>query len=137
MMDTDNCRYSITLRTLPARTKPCWWQRLAPIRPREGARPLDAGTAGRRYGQAHRARELVGGNGAAEAGRKRAQAMAQGYVCMWCIPKIDGEYVVRMEYVLDLYAEAPDPKRPVICFDESPVQLIGEVRQPIPADRAL
>jgi hypothetical protein len=25
----------------------------------------------------------------------------------------------------------------VICFDESPVQLIGEVRQPIPADRAL
>src|SRR5258705_3360594 len=30
-------------------------------------------------------------------------------------------------------AEAPDPKRPVVCFDESPVQLIGEVRQPIPA----
>ena len=27
----------------------------------------------------------------------------------------------------------PDPKRPVVCFDESPVQLIGEVRQPIPA----
>jgi hypothetical protein len=29
-------------------------------------------------------------------------------------------------------AEAPDPRRPVICFDESPLQLIGEVRQPIP-----
>ena len=27
----------------------------------------------------------------------------------------------------------PDPKRPVVCFDESPTQLIGEVRQPIPA----
>jgi len=53
---------------------------------------------------------------------------------MWCIPKIDGEYVARMEDVLDLYAEAPDPKRPVVCFDESPVQLIGEVRQPIPAE---
>jgi len=39
-----------------------------------------------------------------------------------------------MEDVLDLYAEAPDPNRPVICFDESPVQLIGEVRQPIPAE---
>ena len=38
-----------------------------------------------------------------------------------------------MENVLDLYAEASDPKRPVICFDESPTQLIGEVRQPIPA----
>ncbi|CAH2409696.1 IS630 family transposase [Mesorhizobium escarrei] len=53
---------------------------------------------------------------------------------MWCIPQINGEYVARMEDVLDLYAEAPDPKRPVVCFDETPVQLIGEVRQPIPAE---
>jgi transposase len=53
---------------------------------------------------------------------------------MWCIPRVDGEYVARMEDVLDLYVEAPDPKRPVVCFDESPVQLIGEVRQPIPAE---
>jgi transposase len=53
---------------------------------------------------------------------------------MWCIPRVDGEYVARMEDVLDLYAEGPDPKRPVICFDESPTQLIGEVRQPIPAE---
>ena len=52
---------------------------------------------------------------------------------MWCIPKVDGEYVARMEDVLDLYAQAPDPKRPVMCFDQSPVQLIGEARQPIPA----
>jgi transposase len=53
---------------------------------------------------------------------------------MWCIPRVDAEYVARMEDVLDLYAEAPDPKRPVVCFDESPTQLIGEVRQPIPAE---
>ena len=52
---------------------------------------------------------------------------------MWCIPKVDAEYVARMEDVLDLYAETPDPDRPVICFDESPTQLIGEVRQPVPA----
>jgi transposase len=52
---------------------------------------------------------------------------------MWCVPKIDGEYVARLEDVLDLYAEVPDPKRPVVCFDESPTQLIGETRQPIPA----
>jgi transposase len=52
---------------------------------------------------------------------------------MWCVPKIDGEYVARMEDVLDLYAEPPDPKRPVVCLDESPLQLIGEVREPIPA----
>jgi transposase len=52
---------------------------------------------------------------------------------MWCIPQVDAEYVARMEDVLDLYAEEPDPQRPVVCFDESPVQLLGEVRVPIPA----
>src|SRR6202045_2267748 len=52
---------------------------------------------------------------------------------MWCIPKVDGEYVARMEDVLDLYAEAPDPQRPVVCFDESPTQLIGEAREPLSA----
>jgi transposase len=34
---------------------------------------------------------------------------------MWCIPQVDGEYVARMEDVLDLYAEPPDPKRPVVA----------------------
>src|ERR671926_646057 len=52
----------------------------------------------------------------------------------WCIPQVDGSYVARMEDVLDLYAERPDPARPVVCFDESPTQLIGEVRQPISAE---
>jgi transposase len=64
---------------------------------------------------------------------------------MWCVPKIDGEYVARMEDVLDLRAcpraghrpdpgaEPPDPARPVVCLDESPLQLIGQVREPIPA----
>ncbi len=51
---------------------------------------------------------------------------------MWCVPKVDSEYVARMEDVLDLYAQPPDPKRPVVCFDESPTQLIGEVRDPQP-----
>lgn len=53
---------------------------------------------------------------------------------MWCIPRVDGEFVARMEDVLDLYAERPDARRPVVCFDESPTQLIGEVRQPIAAE---
>ena len=52
---------------------------------------------------------------------------------MWCIPCVDAEYVARMEDVLDLYCEAPDPRRPVVCFDETPVQLIGETRIPWPA----
>lgn len=28
---------------------------------------------------------------------------------MWCIPQVDADYVARMEDVLDLYAEAPEP----------------------------
>ena len=35
---------------------------------------------------------------------------------MWCIPQVDGEFVARMEDVLDLYAEPPDAKRPVVLF---------------------
>jgi hypothetical protein len=38
-----------------------------------------------------------------------------------------------MEDVLDLYAEPEEPQYPVVCFDESPYQLISEVRQPVPA----
>ena len=53
---------------------------------------------------------------------------------MWCIPQVDADYVARMEDVLDLYAEPPNPQRPVVCFDESPIQLIGEARQPIPPE---
>jgi transposase len=52
---------------------------------------------------------------------------------MWCIPKVDTEFVARMEDVLDLYAERPDKKRPVVCFDETPRQLIGEARVPVAA----
>lgn len=38
----------------------------------------------------------------------------------------------RMEDVLDLYAEPYQPWRPVVCFDERPVQLLGETRAPLP-----
>jgi hypothetical protein len=37
-----------------------------------------------------------------------------------------------MEDVLDLYSEPYDAQRPQVCFDESPVQLVSEVRQPLP-----
>ena len=56
--------------------------------------------------------------------------MAAGCVVL---PQVDGSYVARMEHVLDLYAEELDPSHPVVCFNESPTQLIGEVREPIPA----
>ncbi len=52
---------------------------------------------------------------------------------MWCIPKFDADFVARMEDILDLYAQAPDPARPVVCFDETMKQLVSETRAPIPA----
>jgi hypothetical protein len=37
-----------------------------------------------------------------------------------------------MEEVLDLYEQPYDPTRPMICFDEHPYQMLGEVRDPLP-----
>lgn len=37
-----------------------------------------------------------------------------------------------MEDVLELYAEPYDPRRPVVCFDERPSQMVSEVRRPLP-----
>lgn len=54
---------------------------------------------------------------------------------MWCIPEVSAEYVAAMEDVLDLYEAPYDEKRPMVCFDESPQQLIAEVRDRIPVAR--
>ena len=45
---------------------------------------------------------------------------------------MSAEFVARMEDVLDLYAEPYDPKRPVVCFDETSTQLLAETRAPMP-----
>lgn len=37
-----------------------------------------------------------------------------------------------MEQVLDIYEQPYNPRRPVICFDERPCQLLGDVLMPIP-----
>ncbi len=37
-----------------------------------------------------------------------------------------------MEDVIEVYHREYDPRRPVVCIDEQPVQLIGETRTPIP-----
>jgi DDE superfamily endonuclease len=53
---------------------------------------------------------------------------------MWCIPpKQSAEFVYHMEEVLEVYQQPPDPQRPVVCVDETFRQLIGEVREPLPA----
>jgi transposase len=51
----------------------------------------------------------------------------------WCIPpQANAEFVYHMEDVLDIYTQPTDPKRPLVCFDESPEQLVSETRQPLP-----
>jgi hypothetical protein len=40
-----------------------------------------------------------------------------------------------MEKVLDVYKRPYDPMRPLVCMDESPKQLIGETRVPIPMSK--
>jgi len=47
-------------------------------------------------------------------------------------PKADAEFVACMEDVLDIYKRPYDPKRPVLNMDERPVQLVKEIRQPLP-----
>jgi len=45
------------------------------------------------------------------------------------------EFVYHMEDVLSLYQEPYDPDRPLVCFDEHPVQLVEHVRRdPRPAE---
>ncbi len=47
-------------------------------------------------------------------------------------PRQSAAFVWRMEEVLDLYEEPYDPDRPVVCFDERPCQLLGDVQEPLP-----
>jgi DDE superfamily endonuclease len=52
---------------------------------------------------------------------------------MWCIPpKSSAEFVCCMEDILEVYHRPSDPRRPVVCMDETSEQLIGEVREPLP-----
>ena len=37
-----------------------------------------------------------------------------------------------MEDILDVYESPYDPRLPVVCMDEKPYQLLGEVREPLP-----
>lgn len=55
---------------------------------------------------------------------------------MWCIPpEQSAAFVSHMEDVLDVYQRPADPRRPLVCLDETSLQLIGEVRAPRPVRR--
>ena len=62
--------------------------------------------------------------------------MTKRKIDYWVIPpKADGEFVANMEQVLDTYAQPYDPKVPVLCMDEQPIQLLNETRVPIAATK--
>ena len=67
------------------------------------------------------------------ASRSKKQAIKPWLSRQWCISKLDAEFLARMEDLLDLYAKPYDAAEPVVCFDEKSVQLLGEVREPLPA----
>ena len=50
---------------------------------------------------------------------------------MWCIGQITGEYLARMEDLLHLYGLAYEERRPLVCCDERPVQLLSDVVVPL------
>jgi transposase len=54
----------------------------------------------------------------------------------WCIPpEQNADFVYHMEDVLEVYQRPEDVRFPLICFDETPVQLIRETRQPVSAKK--
>ena len=62
--------------------------------------------------------------------------MSQRKIQYWVIPpKANSEFVASMEEVLETYAQPYDPRFPVLCMDEQPVQLIKEIRVPVPATK--
>ena len=48
----------------------------------------------------------------------------------WCIGSLDSRFIARMEQILALYQLPYDPQYPVICFDERPCFLIGDLVDP-------
>ena len=53
---------------------------------------------------------------------------------MWCVPKLDAEYISRMEDILDIYEQPYNRDKPVVCMDEKPVALISDARERIKPD---
>jgi hypothetical protein len=47
---------------------------------------------------------------------------------MWCVAELTWDYIARMEDVLALYERPLSACETVVCADERPVVLHGEVR---------
>ena len=105
---------------------------LACSTPPQGYRPLVAATAGA---------SCRPGRGSARSGPlhhrpgvKKTKLRPHLKKCWTIPPHANAEFAARMEDVLAVYARPHDPRRPVVCMDEKPYQLLGQVRDPVPAE---
>jgi len=63
--------------------------------------------------------------------------MTQRKIDYWVTPpEADGEFAAHMELVLDTYHRPYDSRPPVVCMDEQQIQLLKEMRTPIPATKS-
>ena len=53
---------------------------------------------------------------------------------MWCVGKLDEEYIFKMEDVLKIYEKPLSESEPVVCVDEKPVVLHEDTRPSIPIE---
>jgi hypothetical protein len=91
---------------------------------------LDAATVGRQVAGAEGGRVGLQGD---RPERSQKNELKPWLKKQYCIPpKESGEFVCRMEDILEVYSRPYDPKRPQICMDEAGKQLVAETRRPLP-----
>ena len=96
-----------------------------------GAREVVAAASGGQGGGAGVHRRRVARDGAAGAKKNSIKPWRR---VGWVIPpQRNADFAAGMERVLDIYRRPYDADFPVVCMDETPRQLIGETRTPVPA----
>jgi hypothetical protein len=96
-----------------------------------GSGPLERAAAGRAGGRAGGAATRQPRTGAHHAQKNRLKPWR---VRRWLIPpQANAAFVAAMEDVLAVYARPPDPRRPLVCFDEAGKDLKAHTHPPQPA----
>lgn len=91
---------------------------------------MDNGPTGRQNGCIGNCREHLTGN---HPPHVKKNELKPWQVKQWCMPEASGDFVAKMEDVLEVYHRPYSPERPVICLDETNRQLIAETRVSRPA----
>ena len=104
--------------------KPCWWR--PPARAHRQAATDARSNCWLCACQDDSTRETVTRNHAPTINREPSQTVTQTYVMH---SPIHTDYVTLIQHMLHLYTKRPT-QTPIICFDESPIQLIGKCACP-------